>query len=130
MASRRKRTLLQADPSAISDFAVSINQAFPAVSSASSSRSATPVGGGSVERFSDDRRRVRREAFAVPSPSTAGTPDNGDAALPGTDDVFAPIDADGLPTDGEAGAQVEGEGLMRAKRYMTSVSTIYPASIT
>lgn len=131
MSSRRKRKLLQADPSASTDFAVSINQAFPAISSSTARRSATPAGGGSVERPSDDRRRLRREVFPVPSPSTAstslnGTPDTRNIPLPGGDDVFTPSEVqDSVTMGGDASAEPEEENMMRAKRYMTSVSTLW-----
>ncbi len=129
MASRRKRTLLQADLEGCADFSVSLNHVYPPVppSAASHSRSSTP-GMASIEQTSADRRRIRRETFPLPSPGTAsaslsGTPDVPDGPL-AQDDIFA--DNNGLSEDHhneEAPAGTEGEQTERAKRYMSSVST-------
>ncbi len=127
MASRRKRTIFQADPDASAEYSISLNQAYrPAIPSAStaasatSSRSSTPA--GAVETTSQDRRRVRREPFPVPNPSaqSSSVPDAPDAAtdtLPDGNDMFA------NHNHSEAFEEEEGgQAASKAKRYLSSVS--------
>ncbi len=132
MASRRKRTILQADPDASSEYSISLTQAYrPAVSgaatpsTANSSRSSTPAF-GTVETTSRDRRRVRREPFPIPSSGAEDASDSTHDVLLDDQNIFAndePQDA------GQAEEEAIGEAGSKAKRYLSSVSTPLPSRL-
>ncbi len=129
--SRRKHTVFQANLDGVADYSISLPPAHrppppPQLVSSSTSRSSTP-GSASIERPSEDRRRIWRELLPIPrrnndSEGTGSASEPPDISPVEEDAFYAQNDAQ------ETGAcpdtRPEGQNQMRAKCYLTSVRRV------